>query len=116
MKMSVEALKKSIKTKMNDLEGDGAPLYRKGGGVYFISTKANGVEYIKVGWSVDPPSRLKVLQTGCPIEMRLIAVLPSGDTEEECRMHEILSDYHHRGEWFIITESELRSVVPFVFT
>ena len=62
---------------------------------------------IKVGKSAHPEWRLKQLQTGCPFEIRLIAVyLNKGHLEK--RLHQRLKEYRinplsnkkTRGEWF----------------
>jgi len=62
---------------------------------------------LKIGKSKNPEGRLRQLQTGCPFEIRLIAVfLEKGHLEK--RMHQRLRDYRinpltekkTKGEWF----------------
>ena len=62
---------------------------------------------IKIGISVNPKGRLKQLQTGCPFEIRLIAVFAEKGYLEK-RLHRSLKQYQinpltakkTRGEWF----------------
>jgi hypothetical protein len=69
--------------------------------VYFVTCrKANAV---KIGSSLDPWSRLKAIQTGCPLPITLEAVLP-GNHEEEFAFHRRFEDDRMQGEWFTITE------------
>ena len=61
---------------------------------YFIRDTLTG--YIKIGTSIDPQSRMKTLQTGCPGKLELVATtrIP------EFRIHEKFKDACTRGEWF----------------
>jgi hypothetical protein len=68
--------------------------------------------YMKVGKSDNPWSRFKALQSGSPYELELYALLAvNGDSRTvEKLLHECLSEYHHRGEWFEISKSHLKAV------
>lgn len=63
--------------------------------IYFI--QAN--EYIKIGYSKDPQTRLKELQTGNPIKLKLLFTIP-GSFEHEKSFHEIFHAQRAKGEWF----------------
>lgn len=69
--------------------------------VYFVTCReANSV---KIGNSLEPHARLLEIQWGCPLELRLEAVLPGGH-EEEFALHARFADVRLRGEWFAINE------------
>ena len=65
--------------------------------VYFIRNSESG--HIKIGTSEDPEGRLGQLQSAHSAALELIAVV-SGDASHEAIIHEWLSDYRIRGEWF----------------
>lgn len=46
-------------------------------------------------------ARMKTLQTGCPQELRIVAVLPGG-IESERLLQQYLGNYHVGGEWFYV--------------
>ncbi len=55
--------------------------------------------YYKVGIAKDPDARLKDLQTGNPYPITLIKTWP-GRSDLEKEVHDMLEQFHHRGEWF----------------
>lgn len=61
--------------------------------VYFIGND----DFVKIGQSQDPERRLKDLQTGSPVILRLLAVDEHG-VEEIYHRH--CESYHMHGEWF----------------
>lgn len=69
---------------------------RRRGWVYFV---ASGESAIKVGVARDEKARLKALQIGNPVPLKLLAVVP-GDGDTELRLHRAFSDYRISGEWF----------------
>lgn len=72
--------------------------FRGDGYVYAI--QARGPEGpVKIGFSRDPWKRLRELQTGCPDELRLLAVEPNSVPEDERRYHASIGA-PIRGEWF----------------
>lgn len=66
----------------------------------------NAGEFTKVGMTGDFLSRMKQLQPNNPYEVEIFEVETVGsfaDAESlESRLHDLLSDFHYRGEWFII--------------
>jgi hypothetical protein len=69
--------------------------------VYFVTCReANAV---KIGLSLEPHARLSEIQWGCPLELKLEAVLP-GVREDERNFHARFEHLHIRGEWFAIDE------------
>ena len=67
--------------------------------------RAKGTEFVKIGYSRGfaggVERRLKLLQTGCPHELEVLAVC-NGDVHTERHIHNMLlkAGIHHRGEWF----------------
>lgn len=57
---------------------------------------------LKVGWSDDPSRRIKDLQVGSPLPIRLLHALPCPSYDViaiEAAAHKALAPYHVRGEW-----------------
>jgi len=70
----------------------------KGGYVYFAR---NGNEsQIKIGWAVDPHSRLRALQTGNPNLLHLIGVISASDKSSERFFHSKFKKQRIKNEWF----------------
>jgi hypothetical protein len=61
--------------------------------------RALGTNLIKFGKAKSPESRIAILQTGCPVDLALIAVADWPDSED-FKLHIFLSEDHARGEWF----------------
>jgi hypothetical protein len=64
--------------------------------VYFIGGDEGA---IKIGFSVDPPARLRAIQSCCPIPLRILAIA-SGGVERESYYHFRFADHRLHGEWF----------------
>ena len=75
--------------------------------VYFIA--AEGTEFVKIGKAVDVPARLRMLQTGSPFPLRLLALAPGGVARERA-LHETFAGSRTIGEWFRRSD-ELDSVI-----
>lgn len=73
--------------------------------VYFIlDGEQYGDAYIKIGYSKNNLNqRVNNLQIGNPRKITLIWKL-EGDKKMESKLHNLLSDFHERGEWFRFTE------------
>jgi hypothetical protein len=65
-------------------------------GVYAIECVPG---YVKVGRANDISQRMKELQTACPFDLKLLAVL-SHDPNDESIWHHRFRSCHYRGEWF----------------
>ena len=58
-----------------------------------------GLHYIKFGKAKNPLARGRVLQTGCPGKLRVIAAVPWDDSDEG-KIHTALAKSKLHGEWF----------------
>ena len=67
------------------------------GYIYFIQEGLDG--QIKIGYSLDPKSRLKSLQTSNPRQLRLLLTL-EGDEDYERKLHKQFDRHKLQGEWF----------------
>ena len=55
----------------------------------------------KVGWTVNPmKDRLRTLQTGCPMKLKLIYQWDDALHGDEALLHEVMRPFNVRGEWF----------------
>lgn len=76
---------------------DIAPDHQEAEKVYFIA--AVGTSLVKVGHSTDVRKRLAKLSHLSPVTLVLLGTIPGGESEER-RLHDLLGDYRHHGEWF----------------
>lgn len=65
--------------------------------VYFVQAVEGGP--IKIGHAKDPEARLVIMQLGCPIELRLLAITEGGKARESA-LHAAFSGLRLHGEWF----------------
>lgn len=65
--------------------------------VYGLYDAGSGLT--KIGYSSNPPQRLRDLQTGMPTKLSLVGSSPGGRSVE-AQLHAALKDRHARGEWF----------------
>ena len=54
--------------------------------IYFIECRVRHVQYVKIGYSKDPENRMKQLQTGNPLKLKLLGYIP-GDLSQEALFH-----------------------------
>jgi len=74
------------------------------GFVYFAGVGEPQPIWVKIGWSKsDPAKRIKGLQTGCPMPIRLLGFVISTQGLE-ADLHNVLADYRAEGEWFEYTD------------
>lgn len=66
--------------------------------VYFIRAKLGGP--VKIGIAKDVEQRLAALQTGCPFELEVLAVIPHGARKMERLLHRQFKSTRIHGEWF----------------
>lgn len=67
------------------------------GAVYFLQSGKGGP--IKIGCAKDFAKRLRMLQIGNPVELKLLRTLDGGARREH-RLHEQFKECNIRGEWF----------------
>lgn len=70
----------------------------------------------KVGYSNNPSKRVKQLQTGSNIQLRLIIAIPTNlYIMTEKHLHEYLGfKYHQFNEWFVIPKNDIESVIKYI--
>lgn len=78
--------------------------------VYFLTCRE--VDVIKIGFaSVDWRKRIIQNQTGSPVELQVLAVVP-GTLQMEQSLHQIFREYRSRNEWFH-ANPELRALTDY---
>lgn len=65
---------------------------------YFVGCAESSL--IKIGWAADPVVRLGCLQTGSPVRLRIVSILP-GPRSGERALHERFKHLRADGEWFL---------------
>jgi hypothetical protein len=80
--------------------------------IYFIQSGDTGP--IKIGYSVNPISRLQTLQTSHHERLRLI-VSVAGTPELEAALHVHFVEQRLVGEWFSITTGDVLEVINEIF-
>jgi hypothetical protein len=65
--------------------------------VYFIRGERGGP--IKIGHAANPSERLKAMQTGSPVKLRIIGIVPGG-IRKEAELHKQFGYLHAHNEWF----------------
>lgn len=66
--------------------------------VYFVQAVNGGL--IKIGIAQDPQQRLAAMQAGCPIQLRIIALIGDSNWFDEQRLHRLFEADRRHGEWF----------------
>lgn len=87
--------------------------------IYMIAGEIQGKSLqVKIGKSADPVKRLKALQCGSPVYLRIIACVQcdsrnkASAAERQC--HIKLSSQQMHGEWFLLRQEQIDEVVAFV--
>jgi hypothetical protein len=80
------------------------------GYIYFVQGECGGP--IKVGYSKDPDSRFKTLQTGYPDILKMLLIIP-GSEKTESYIHKMFDEYRINGEWFKPGEFVLEKIEHF---
>tara|TARA_R110000751_G_scaffold157283_2_gene262766 strand:+ start:3837 stop:4556 length:720 start_codon:yes stop_codon:yes gene_type:complete len=75
--------------------------------IYFI--EAVGLDRVKIGYSKTPIKRMAELQTGCPVELKMIRFC-QGEMCEEKQLHKQLSHFREIGEWFRLTDGTKNTI------
>ena len=76
--------------------------------VYMIQAGGNRGP-VKIGFGLDPEDRLRNLQTGNHLELRIIRMFDGGEAEESA-LHARFIDLHIRGEWHSFSMAMLGDV------
>jgi hypothetical protein len=80
---------------------------RVNGRVYLIRNEING--FTKIGFSAQPDLREKTLQSEEPTLVLLGSIAGSRKTERS--IHKAYGDQRIRGEWFRLTDSDVREIL-----
>ncbi|MGH8243900.1 MAG: GIY-YIG nuclease family protein [Steroidobacteraceae bacterium] len=76
--------------------------------VYFLGEAENGCSPIKIGVTKDIARRKRTLQTGNPLELRLLGWIVADDSFQlERQLHEHFESVRTRGEWFHIEPADV---------
>jgi len=81
--------------------GTAADLRFQNGVIYFLN--AEGTNFWKVGYcgrESKVPFRIKELQTGCPFNLLLVAVIKQKSQSFEGKIHKLMKSHRMRGDWF----------------
>lgn len=81
---------------------------QKHGHIYFITDQ----QRIKIGFSNNPIRRLREMQTGHPLELKLIGSIP-GCEYEEFVIHHRFNHLRLKGEWFTIDDDLMDFIEQF---
>lgn len=79
---------------------------KKIGTIYFVL--AEEVNRVKIGYADDAKKRLRELQIGSPVLLKLMAVFKGKTIEDEAFLHTVFDDYRVHGEWFEFSQ-EIRN-------
>lgn len=77
------------------------------GYIYFILDRSKNA--VKIGFSIDPTSRLAAIQSSNPAPLVLVATI-EGNMRREKLYHDLFAAYRLNGEWFTLS-TELRSFI-----
>lgn len=92
----------------------GVPVPDNGGFVYIL--QSGDSDYYKIGCTASRPiARVKALQTGSPVELRLYEVFYSDDMASLERDGQRKARRSHvRGEWFRLTPTEVERLAAYL--
>ncbi len=75
--------------------------------IYVVGNKKNKV--CKIGYSTNPPKRIKSIQTGCPFRLCFLLIIKGNRTTEKL-LHKKYKKYKTNGEWFVF-DGELKKSI-----
>jgi hypothetical protein len=84
------------------------PTFIPDGFVYVIRDDESGLA--KIGYSKDPSDRLRKLQTGSPVRLWLVCVMP-GDLATEAALHGVFKERRVHGEWFNDSDGTISDLI-----
>lgn len=67
--------------------------------IYFAEASDTNNRFIKIGYSAEPRRRVQSLQASCPMQVKLLGVLP-GNKDTERQFHREFRRHRIRGEWY----------------
>lgn len=67
--------------------------------IYFIEASYAKTKFIKIGYSANPKTRLRNLQSSCPLPLKLLGCRPGNEADEHS-LHFQFRRHRVRGEWF----------------
>lgn len=81
------------------------------------ATAINGTIYVihggqntyKIGFTKHLLRRFRTLQAMSPVKLNIVFTF-EGNTDDEAHLHELFSDNRTHGEWFLLTDDDLRYV------
>jgi hypothetical protein len=73
--------------------------------IYIVAPESGGGPF-KIGYSNNVPRRLIALQTGSPVPLVVLNVLP-GNRDTEKFLHWVFEGKRSHGEWFNLTDKEM---------
>jgi hypothetical protein len=82
--------------------------------LYIVCDASESV--VKIGYSTDPESRCRSLQTGYPLPLRVYYTVEVDQSRVrllERQIHFELGPYRTRGEWFRISAARARSLLDY---
>lgn len=69
----------------------------------------------KIGVASDIYARMSSLQTGCPQELEVVGFVALKNAKSmELFIHNRYKEFHHRGEWFNISNEQVQTILDFV--
>lgn len=78
----------------------------------FLYVISSPLGFQKVGWSIDPPTRLRMLSSAHPVPLSLYHAWPHPQAPKiEIEAHARLAKHHSNGEWFKVTPDHAASEV-----
>lgn len=81
--------------------------------VYFIQSENGG--FIKIGTAEYPVTRMKAMQSGCPIILKILGCI-KGDYKRERQIHSQFCDERRHFEWFEPTPRLLAFIEDILLT
>lgn len=82
---------------------------------YIYLVESNGL--FKVGKAISVEQRIRGLQTGSPYKVNLVCKFKSENySEDERKIHKLLSEFSIRGEWFAIPAKKIESLDQWFFS
>lgn len=80
--------------------------------VYFIGEDENGCTLIKIGVAKNIEAHKRNLQTGNPLDLRLLGWIDTTDAFQlERHLYRYFGATHVLGEWFAITPADILSIL-----